>query len=151
MASQTQIKNETINVGGITTPKGTGGKVNVSKSGPDAGSITTAQNSDGTFLTHAEAVTVSQNPTSAAKINAALTASKSTKTLQGVVAEPAYNQNIKSTPTGTPTSTTNEIPAANAPFDPKTLIMDLDLILEKFIRSQLICNIVGQVLKIIFA
>jgi len=121
MASQTQIKNETINVGGITTPKGTGGKVNVSKSGPDAGSITTAQNSDGTFLTHAEAVTVSQNPTSAAKINAALTASKSTKTLQGVVAEPAYNQNIKSTPTGTPTSTTNEIPAANAPFDPKTL------------------------------
>jgi len=121
MASQTQIKNETINVGGITTPKGTGGKVNVSKSGPDVGSITTVQNSDGTFLTHAEAVTVSQNPTSAAKINAALAASNSTSTLQGVVAEPAYNQNTKTAPTGTPTSTTNEIPAANAPFDPKTL------------------------------
>jgi len=121
MASQTQIKNNTINVGGITTPKGTGGKVNVSKSGSDVGFITTAQNSDGTFLTHAQAVTVSQNPTSAAKINAALAASKSTKTLQGVVAEQAYNQNTKSTPTGTPTSTTNEIPAANAAFDPKTL------------------------------
>ena len=33
----------------------------------------------------------------------------------------SYTQNIKSTPTGTPTSTTNEIPAANAPFDPKRL------------------------------
>ena len=121
MASQTQIKNETINVGGITTPKGTGGKVKVSRSGSDVGFITTAQNSDGSFLTYAQAVTVSQNSTSAAKINAALTASKSTKTLQGVVAQPSYDQNIKSTPTGTPTSTTNEIPAANAAFDPKTL------------------------------
>ena len=121
MTSQTQIKNTTIPVGGITTPKGTGGKVTISKSGSDVGFITTAQNADGTFLTHSQAVTVSQNTTSATKINAALTAAKSTKTLQGVVAEPAYNQNIKKSATGTPTSTTNEIPAANAAFDPKTL------------------------------
>jgi hypothetical protein len=114
MASQTQIKNTTIPVTGIITPKGNGGKVNVSKSGSDAGFIITAQNSDGTFLTHAQAVTVFQNSTNAAKINAALTASKSTKTLQGVVTQSAYDQNIKSTPTGTPTSTTNQIPAANA-------------------------------------
>ena len=121
MASQTQIKNTTIPVTGIITPKGNGGKVSVSKSGPDVGLITTAQNSDGTFLTRTEAVTVSQNPTNTTKINAALTASKSTSTLQGVVAQSAYDQNTKTTPTGTPTSTTNEIPAANAPFDPKTL------------------------------
>ena len=121
MASQTQIKNTTIPITGIITPKGNGGKVSVSKSGPDVGFITTAQNSDGTFLTRTEAVTVSQNPTNTTKINAALTASKSTSTLQGVVAQSAYDQNTKSTPTGTPTSTTNEIPAADAPFDPKTL------------------------------
>ena len=121
MASQTKIKNATISVTGIITPKGNGGKVSVSKSGPDVGLITTAQNSDGTFLTRTEAVTVSQNPTNTTKINAALTASKSTSTLQGVVAQSAYDQNTKSTPTGTPTSTTNEIPAADAPFDPKTL------------------------------
>ena len=121
MASQTQIKNTTIPVTGIITPKGNGGKVSVSKSGPDVGLITTAQNSDGTFLTRTEAVTVSQNPTNTTKINAALTASKSTSTLQGVVAQSAYDQNTKSTPTGTPTSTTNEIPAANAAFNPKTL------------------------------
>jgi hypothetical protein len=114
MASQTQIKNTTIPVTGIITPKGNGGKVSVSKSGSDAGFIITSQNSDGTFLTHAQAVTVFQNSTNAAKINAALTASKSTKTLQGVVTQSAYDQNIKSTPTGTPTSTTNQIPAANA-------------------------------------
>jgi hypothetical protein len=114
MASQTQIKNTTIPVTGIITPKGNGGKVSVSKSGPDVGFITTAQNSDGTFLTRTEAVTVSQNPTNTTKINAALTASKSTSTLQGVVAQSAYDQNIKSTPTGVPTSTTNQIPAANA-------------------------------------
>ena len=121
MASQTQIKNTTIPITGIITPKGNGGKVSVSKSGPDVGFITTAQNSDGTFLTRTEAVTVSQNPTNTTKINAALTASKSTSTLQGVVPQASYTQNIKSTPTGTPTSTTNEIPAANAPFDPKRL------------------------------
>ena len=121
MASQTKIKNATISVTGIITPKGNSGKVSVSKSGPDVGLITTAQNSDGTFLTRTEAVTVSQNPTNTTKINAALTASKSTSTLQGVVAQSAYDQNTKSTPTGTPTSTTNEIPAADAPFDPKTL------------------------------
>lgn len=121
MASQTQIKNTTIPITGIITPKGNGGKVSVSKSGPDVGFITTAQNSDGTFLTRTEAVTVSQNPTNTTKINAALTASKSTSTLQGVVTQSAYDQNTKSTPTGTPTSTTNEIPAADAPFDPKTL------------------------------
>jgi len=119
MASQTQIKNTTIPVTGIITPKGNGGKVSVSKSGPDAGSIITAQNADGTFLTHAQAVAVFQNSANAAKINAALTASKSTKPLQGVVAKPAYDQNIKSTPTGVPTSTTNQIPAANA-ANPKT-------------------------------
>jgi len=121
MASQTQIKNTTIPITGLITPKGNDGKVSVSKSGPDVGFITTAQNADGTFLTHAEAVTVSQNSTNTTKINAALTASKSTETLQGVVAQSAYDQNIKSTPTGTPTSTSKEIPAANPPFDPKTL------------------------------
>jgi hypothetical protein len=114
MASQTQIKNTTIPVTGIITPKGNGGKVSVSKSGPDTGSIITAQNADGTFLTHAQAVAVFQNSANAAKINAALTASKSTSTLQGVVAQSAYDQNTKSTPTGVPTSTTNQIPAANA-------------------------------------
>jgi len=121
MASQTKTKNETLTVTGIITPGGNNGKVSVSKSGSNVGLIITAQNPDNTFLKHSEAVTVSQNAPNQTKINAALSASKSKTTLQGVVPEVSYTQNIKSTPTGTPTSTTNEIPAANAPFDPKTL------------------------------
>lgn len=121
MASQTKTKNETLTVTGIITPGGNNGKVSVSKSGSNVGLIITAQNPDNTFLKHSEAVTVSQNALNQTKINAALSASKSKTTLQGVVPEVPYAQNIKSTPTGTPTSTTNEIPAADAPFDPKTL------------------------------
>ena len=121
MASQTKIKNDTLPILGIITPGGNNGKVSVSRSGSNVGLIITAQNPDNTFLKHSEAVTVSQNTTNQTKINAALSASKSKTTLQGVVPQASYTQNIKSTPTGTPTSTTNEIPAANAPFDPKRL------------------------------
>lgn len=121
MASQTKIKNDTLTILGIITPGGNNGKVSVSRSGSNVGLIITAQNPDNTFLKHSEAVTVSQNTTNQTKINAALSASKSKTTLQGVVPQASYTQNIKSTPTGTPTSTTNEIPAANAPFDPKRL------------------------------